>query len=226
MPLFRTRHLICLVTDRRRLAQAAPAVNLKDQIASACRAGVDLIQIRERDLDARALTSLVKQCVAAAKGTSTQIIVNDRLDVALSSGAHGVHLRGDSIGAAHVRELSPPGFIVGRSVHGVEEAVAAERSGGLDYLILGTLFPTASKDPSHPVMTMTALAAVCALVSIPVLAIGGITAARVEDTVKTGAAGIAAIGFFLPDPAASVDQQLHARVSELRRVFDTCEAVP
>ena len=226
MPLFRTRHLICLVTDRRRLARAAPAVNLEDQIASACRAGVDLIQIRERDLDARALTSLVKQCVAAARGTSTRIIVNDRLDVALSAGAHGVHLRGDSIGAARVRELSPPGFIVGRSVHGVEEAVAAERSGGLDYLILGTLFPTASKDPSHPVTTMTALAAVCALVSIPVLVIGGITAARVEDIVKTGAAGIAAIGFFLPDPAASVDQQLHARVSELRRVFDTCEAVP
>jgi thiamine-phosphate pyrophosphorylase len=214
------------VTDRRRLAQAAPAVNLEDQIAGACRAGVDLIQIRERDLDARALTSLVKQCVAAAKGTSTRIIVNDRLDVALASGAQGVHLRSDSIAAARVRELSPPGFIVGRSVHGVEDAVAADRSGGLDYLILGTLFPTASKDPSRPVTTMTALAAACALVSTPVLAIGGITAARAEDIIKTGAAGIAAIGFFLPDPAASVDQQLHARVSELRRVFDTCGAVP
>jgi thiamine-phosphate pyrophosphorylase len=201
-------------------------VNLVDLIASACTAGVDLIQIRERDLDARTLTSLVKQGVAAAKGTSTRIIVNDRLDVALSSGAHGVHLRSDSIEAARVREQSPPGFIVGRSIHGVEEAVAAERSRGLDYLILGTLFPTASKDPSHPATTMTALAAACALVSIPVLAIGGITAARTEDIVKTGAAGIAAIGFFLPDPATSLDQHLYARVSELRRVFDTCEAVP
>ena len=226
MPLSRARGLICLVTDRRRLAQAALAVNLEDQIASACRAGVDLIQIRERDLDAKALTSLVTRCVAAAKGTSTRIIVNDRLDVALSSGAHGVHLRSDSIVAVRARELSPPGFIIGRSVHGVEEAVAAERSGGLDYVILGTVFPTESKDPSQRLTTMTGLATACALVSIPVLAIGGITAARAEDIIKTGAAGIAAIGLFLPDPAASVDQQLAARVLELRRVFDTCGAVP
>jgi thiamine-phosphate pyrophosphorylase len=226
MPLSRTRHLICLVTDRGRLARAAPGVHLVDLITGACRAGVDLIQIRERDLDARALTSLVKRCVAAAAGTSARIVVNERLDVALSAGAHGVHLRSDSIEAPRVREVSPAGFIIGRSVRGVEEAVAAERSGGLDYLILGTLFPTESKDPSHRLTTITGLAAACALVSIPVLAIGGITTARAEEIVKTGAAGIAAIGFFLPDPGTAVDQHLHARVSELRRVFDTCEAVP
>ena len=226
MPLSRTRHLICLVTDRGRLARAAPGASLVDLVASAARAGVDLIQIRERDLDAAAMTSLVKRCVAAATGTPTRIVVNDRLDVALSSGAHGVHLRSDSIEAARARELSPAGFIIGRSVHGVEEAAAAERSGGLDYLILGTLFPTASKDTSHRLTTMTALAAACALISIPVLAIGGITAARAEEIVKTGAAGIAAVGFFLPDEGTSVDQHLHARVSELRRVFDTCAAVP
>src|SRR4051812_46163591 len=199
MPLSRTRRLICLVTDRERLAQAAPGVNLVDLVTSACRAGVDLIQIRERDLDGGALTSLVKQCVAAAEGTSSSIVVNDRLDVALSAGAHGVHLRGDSIEAARVRDLSPAGFIIGRSVPRVEEAVAADRSGGLDYLILGTVFPTASKDPSHRLTTMTGLAAACSLVSIPVLAIGGITTARAQEIVKTGAAGIAAIGFFLPD---------------------------
>ena len=226
MPLSRRRHLICLVTDRGRLSRAAPGVNLLDLIAGACWAGVDLIQIRERDLDGGALTGLVKQCVAAATGTSARVVVNDRLDVALAAGAHGVHLRSDSIEAGRVREVSPAGFIIGRSVHGVEEAVAAERSGGLDYLILGTVFPTESKDPSHRLTTMTGLAAASALVSIPVLAIGGITTARAEKIVKTGAAGIAAIGFFLPDQRTPVDQQMHARVSELRRVFDTCEAVP
>jgi thiamine-phosphate pyrophosphorylase len=201
-------------------------VNLVDFVSGACRAGVDLIQIRERDLDAGELTRLVKQCVAAANGTSTSIVVNDRLDVALSAGAHGVHLRGDSIEAERVRELAPPGFIVGRSVHGVEEAANVKRAGGVDYLLFGTMFPTASKHPSHPLATMTGLAATCALVSIPVLAIGGITAERAEDTVRMGAAGIAAIGFFLPDGRIPVDDHLHARVAELRRVFDTCEAVP
>jgi len=226
MPLARTRHLICLVTDGGRLARTAPGVKLVDLIFSACRAGVDLIQIRERNLEGKALMSLVKQCVAAAAGTSTSIVVNDRLDVALAAGAHGVHLRSDSIEPSRVRERSPAGFIIGRSVHAVEEAVAAERSGGLDYLILGTLFPTESKDPSHGLTTMTGLAATCALVSIPVLAIGGITAVRAEGIVKTGAAGIAAIGFFLPDGGVPLDQHVRARVSDLRRVFDRCEAVP
>ena len=79
MPLSRTRQLICLVTDRERLAQAAPGVNVVDLVTSACRAGVDLIQIRERDLDGGALTSLVKQCVAAAEGTRAAFGINRAL---------------------------------------------------------------------------------------------------------------------------------------------------
>ncbi|MEO8077338.1 MAG: thiamine phosphate synthase, partial [Acidobacteriota bacterium] len=133
-----TYPLLCLVTDRR--AAGRP---LLDIIRDAAHGGVDLIQIRERDLDGRALTALVRAAVDAAAGTGARIVVNDRLDVALAAGAAGVHLRADSFTAAEVRQLSPPGFIVGRSIHGEDEAAAIEAAGGCDYLTFGTVFPSA-----------------------------------------------------------------------------------
>jgi thiamine-phosphate diphosphorylase len=187
---------------------------------------VDLIQIRERDLEARELTALVRQCVAAAQGTAARIVVNDRADVAMTAGAHGVHLRTDSIDASRVRKLLPSGFIVGRSVHGVEDATLAAGSGGLDYLILGTMFPTASKKSPHRLTRMAGLAALSARIPIPILAIGGITVARAEDVTRAGAAGIAAIGLFIPPTGVSIETHLHTRVAEIRRAFDTCGAVP
>ena len=248
MPLPRTRNLICLITDRRRLTNPPIAdgrspiadrrwpmadgrspiaeEDIVELVGAAARAGVDLIQIRERDLEAGPLTALVRRSVAVSRGTAAKILVNDRLDVALAAGAHGVHLRGDSIDVRRIREIAPPNFLVGRSVHDVEEATAAARAGGLDYLILGTLFPTVSKEPARRLLTMTGLAAVSATSSIPVLAIGGITPERAEDVVRMGAAGIAAIGLFLPPTGVSADRHLQARVTELRRVFDTCGAVP
>ena len=96
--------MICLVTDRRRLSIAADDIDrLVDLVAAAARAGIDLIQIRERDLDARQLAALVRRCVDAVEGTGTKVLVNDRADVAIAAGAHGVHLRGDSIAAPAVR---------------------------------------------------------------------------------------------------------------------------
>ena len=120
---------------------------LVDLVAAAARAGIDLIQIRERDLDARRLIALVRRCVEAAEGTSTKVLVNDRADVAVAAGAHGVHLRGDSIAAAAVRSLIGDGALIGRSVHGADEARAVSGAGGVDYLIFGTLYPSASKEP-------------------------------------------------------------------------------
>jgi thiamine-phosphate diphosphorylase len=226
MPLARRRHLVCLVTDGPRLTQAAPATHLADFVGVAAVAGVDLIQIRERHLDGRDLTQVVRQCVAATAGTAAKVVVNDRLDVALAAGAHGVHLRSDSVPAPRVRELSPPGFIVGQSVHGLADVAAVTSSGGVDYLILGTLFRTTSKDPSHRLTSMTALAAASTLAEVPVLGIGGITVERAREVVKAGGAGIAAIGLFLPPPGVPAADHLHTCVAELRRVFDTCEALP
>jgi thiamine-phosphate pyrophosphorylase len=154
--------MICLVTDRRRLSTAADDVDrLVDLVAAAARAGIDLVQVRERDLDARRLVELVRRCVAAAEGTGMKVLVNDRVDVAMAAGADGVHLRGDSIAAAAVRSLVGDGASVGRSVHGAEEAAAVSRAGGLDHLIFGTVYPTASKGAGHPVATLDELSAAC-----------------------------------------------------------------
>ena len=183
---------MCLVTDRQRVGGADGVVA---QAAWAARAGVHLLHVRERDLEGRALTDLVARCVAAVRGTRLRILVNDRLDVALASGAHGVHLRATSMPAARVRAVTPPGFLIGRSVHGRDEAVAAEGAGGLDYLLFGTVFASASK-PGRAPAGVSALADVTAAVRVPVLAVGGVTPDNLQEVAASGASGFAAIGLF------------------------------
>jgi len=186
--------VLCLVTDRRRYGASWERA-LVDRVAAAAREGVHLIQIRERDLDGGPLTRVVSACVAAVNGTRTRILVNDRLDVALAGRAHGVHLRADSFSAARARAMTPAPFLVGRSVHSAADAVAATRDGGLDYLIFGTVFDTASKPGRQPA-GVAALTAVVRATSLPVLAIGGITRARIAEVMAAGASGVAAIGLF------------------------------
>ena len=218
--------MICLVTDRRRLSPGDDNLDrLVDLVAAAASAGIDLIQVRERDLDARRLTALVNRCVAAVQGTDTKVLVNDRPDVAVAAGAHGVHLRGDSIGAPAVRSFTGRAAVIGRSVHGAGEARAVSAAGGLDYLLFGTLYPTPSKAAAHPLASLEELAAAVD-VSIPVLAIGGITVARAADTARAGAAGIAAIGLFVPPEGTSAERHLQTITAQIRQVFDTCKAVP
>ena len=165
------------------------------RVADAARAGVHLVQIRQRTLDGGPLLMLVRQCMAALAGTRTRLVVNDRLDVALAGHAHGVHLRADSMPASRVRALAPRGFLIGRSVHGASEAVAVELDGGVDYLVFGTIFTTPSK-PGRPAAGTGALATVVAATRLPVLAVGGVTPERLADVARTGAAGFAAISLF------------------------------
>jgi thiamine-phosphate pyrophosphorylase len=221
------RNLICLVTDRHRLSpEAAPEESLERLVhfaGAAASAGVDLIQLRERDLDARRLTSLTERCIEAAG--AGRVLVNDRLDVAMAAGASGVHLRSDSVEAALARAAVPPGFIIGRSVHSVDEAIEKERGGALDYLLFGTVFGTVSKPDGEPA-GVEPLRRICASVSIPVLAIGGITLERAALVTRAGASGVAAIGLFVPPRAMEPERHLATVVETLRRVFDTCGAVP
>jgi thiamine-phosphate pyrophosphorylase len=186
-----------MITDRHRLADAD---RLVDRVADAAAAGVDLVQVRERDMEGRALLRLVTGCVDAARGTRTRILVNDRLDVALAAGAHGVHLRADSMPAPRARTLVPPGFLIGRSVHSVDEAVTVCEGGGLDYLLFGSVFATGSKPGQSPA-GVRALADVSAAVSIPVLGVGGISRETVGQLAGTGCAGFAAIGWFVEKDA-------------------------
>jgi len=198
---------ICLVTDRRRLAGGAPSVEsarrcLLEQVRHAVAARIDLIQLRERDLSAADLASLANDLLPVTRGTPTRLVINDRLDVALACGADGVHLRADSVPVSEARSLAPPRFLVGRSVHSVAEAVAA---GEADYLIAGTVFPTVSKEAGAPPIGVDGLKSIASAVSIPVLAIGGITVGSAGEVARAGASGIAAIGLFLVAWAAEPD---------------------
>jgi thiamine-phosphate pyrophosphorylase len=196
---------LCLVTDRR----VRPVV---EQCGEAVRAGVDMIQIRERDLDGRSLTSLVADLVRLTRGTATRVVVNDRLDVALACGADGVHLRGDSIPPASARSIAPPGFLIGRSVH--HEAEAKAVAPDVDYLIAGTVFPSSSKSGLTEWLGVEGLARICRSVSLPVLAIGGITPDRLAGVAMAGAAGVAAISLF-----ATGNRSLADVVAEARTVW-------
>lgn len=189
----------CLVTDRRRLAGAGASLDrarhlLLRQLGKAVEDGVELIQIRERDLDAADLAALVHDAVSLADGTASRVVVNDRLDVAVACGAAGVHLRGDSILPAQARRIAPREFLIGRSVHRLEDLPETE---SCDYLIAGTVFPSRSKDPEAPLLGLEGLRAIVRAARVPVLAIGGITVDQFEKIAATGAAGVAGIGLFL-----------------------------
>lgn len=212
--------VICMITDRLRPGAGWDRA-LVDRVAAAARAGVHLIQIREHDLDGRGLTRLVERCVLAVRGTPARIVVNARLDVALAAGAHGVHLRADSVPAPRVRAIVSRRFVVGRSVHSRDEAQRAERAGGLDYLIFGTVFESLSK-PGVDAAGPDALAAVASATTLPVLAVGGVAAERLGQVADAGAAGFAAIGLFANCPL----EALQAVVAQAALAFDTPGSVP
>lgn len=198
--------ILHLITNRRRLAGAERSwpeqrCCVLTQVRFAVEAGLDVVQIREPDLEAGQLFALTVAAVDLAAGSATRIIVNDRADVALAAGAHGVHLREDSIPPATVRQLAPRPFLIGRSVHDADSA--AEVGPDVDYLIVGSVWPTASKLPGHPLLGPEGLARVVQRASAPVIAIGGITVDGASLLAGLGAAGVAAIGLFIDQSAVS-----------------------
>jgi thiamine-phosphate diphosphorylase len=186
-----TRPIVCLVTDRRRVANGG----LLALFADAADAGVDLIQIREPDLPARQLHALVTDAVRLTRGSSTRVVVNDRADVALAAGADGVHVPASGPPTARVRVLGPAGWLVGRSAHTAPELDAAADA---DYVIFGTVYATDSK-PGVVGQGVRALADAARRLDRPVLAIGGVSLARLTECAAAGAAGVAAISLFLED---------------------------
>jgi thiamine-phosphate pyrophosphorylase len=219
---------LCVVTDRRRLPDPSPAGLIAFAVAAA-EAGISIIQVRERELSTVSLIDTVRALVDAVSHTGTRVIVNERADIARAAGAHGVHLRADSALASRVRAVSPDEWVIGRSVHTVEEARAAGEDGGADYLFFGTVFQTASKHAGHPIAGVQKLSEVCSAVALPVVGIGGITAENAGHIAGAGAAGVAGIGLFADawrspqpvaaDPAGRIG--LVDLVSRLRRAFDS-----
>ena len=217
------RPVLCWVTALDRMARPGEdAVRTADRfierVKAAAEAGVTLIQVREPTLEAVALRRLVARCVRAVEGTRCRVVVNDRVDVALAAGAHGVHLREDSVQPDSVRRLVPEPLLVGRSVHSAVDAARVAATGQVDYLIFGTVFPTGSKPQPHIPAGVEALRqAVRAAAPLPVLAIGGVTPDKAPDLADAGAAGIAGIGLFLDWAHA---RPISETVRELRRPFE------
>lgn len=216
--------VLCLVTDRRRFDAAGTASAcdaLVGQAEEAAEAGIDLLQVREPDLDDATLLRLVERLRVAVAGTGTRLVVNDRVDIALAAGAQGVHLRESSYAAARARTLLGSAALIGRSVHDEPAARTLDESGVLDYLIFGTVFTTSSKPLGHPVAGLDALSGVVRACRRPVLAIGGISAGNVAAVARTGVAGVAGIGLFLGtrSPGARAALSLRQAVATVRLAF-------
>lgn len=227
--------ILHLITDRRRLAGEGADWDgarrcLLDQLSHAIEAGIDVLQIRERDLEAAELARLVSEIVSLARGTSCRVVVNDRLDVALACGAAGVHLRADSISPSAARAIVGRGFLIGRSVHAPEEAGAV--AADVDYLIAGTVWPTESKPTVQagraPIGPEGLAAIIAGAAGVPVLAVGGVTLDRASRAAASGAAGVAAIGLFMGPPPEPGRARCRAvalgdTVRNVRARFDTPE---
>ena len=180
------------ITDRR---AAGGTEALLACVVRALTANVELIQIREKDLSAHDLCDLARRLVTIAAAASTRILINDRSDVALAAGAHGVHLRANSIAPRTLRAVVPPGFLIGVSTHSVNEVRTAQQDGA-DFVVFGPVFATPSKAAYGQPQGLARLRQAVRAVTIPVLALGGVTEGNVEECLAAGAAGIAGVSWF------------------------------
>jgi thiamine-phosphate pyrophosphorylase len=192
MRLSRDRPIICLITP----GNAAPenfadyCSSLIDLIGPAVTAGVSLFQLREKKLTGKLLFELVTSVVSAAKGTEIQVVVNDRLDIALAAEASGVHLPSDSFDAREVRQVVPENFVIGVSTHNDRELLHASEAGA-DYAFFGPVYSTPNKGAAVGLDGLRK--AINAVPDLPILGLGGITATNYREIIFTGAAGFAAI---------------------------------
>jgi thiamine-phosphate diphosphorylase len=216
--------ILCLVTDRRRLGAAMGAPEpewidlLRDQVTAAAQAGVEFIQVRESDLEAGQLTTLVRDLMRRVRGTATRVLVNDRTDVALAAGASGVHLKERSIAPDPVRRIAPDGFVISCAVH--TPMITAARIAA-DLLIAGTVLPTASK-PSVDYLNKAGLVGIVeAAAGRPVLGIGGMDISSMPLLAESRAAGMAAVGAFVPRAGDDISVFVQKRVAGLRLAFDS-----
>jgi thiamine-phosphate pyrophosphorylase len=194
-----TMSVRCLITDgtashdeSRWLAHAAAWIA----------AGVELLQIRERELSARRLVNLARKVLSLPNPHATRILINDRADVAIACGAHGVHLRDGSV---LPEVFARPGFFVSISCHSVAEL---ERTRGADIILLAPIFKPLSKEDTRPVLGIEAIHEIARISPIPVLALGGITPANAHLCLEAGAAGVAGISYFNDLPSRSVRHSL------------------
>lgn len=203
-------------------ARTTPATedfsNVLHLIQAAVATGIDLVQIREKNLSAHVLYELSASAARVTSGSTTRLLVNDRADIAAAAGADGVHLTTHSLPADVVRRTFGDDFLIGVSTHSAQEAIVARRSGA-DFVVFGPVFETTSKIEYGAPQGLTNLEKVSLDVSpFPVFALGGLTLGNVADCLQAGAQGLAAIRMF-GDPE-KLDDVVYAIRESVRREPD------
>ena len=197
------------ITAREQLKPLAGAENpeqaLVEKVRAAYGAGVDYVQVREKDLSARRLTLLVAQLGKLPEKKSCGLLLNERLDVAIGCGADGVHLPSDSFPVSVVRGRVGKTLVVGISCHHEEEVAKAVEEGA-DYVLLGPVFETPSKPGAQP-LGLSVLHAICQRFPVRIFALGGVTRENAESCIRAGAAGVAGIRLF--QEAENVEELCH-----------------
>jgi thiamine-phosphate pyrophosphorylase len=189
------------ISDRSLTPSLPPAVPMVEAV----RAGVDMIQVREKDLAAREILKIVRGVRQEAGRKLVEVYINARFDLAVAAFADGVHLPAEGLSVAEVRRAAPAGMKIGVSTHSMEEARAAEDSGA-DFITFGPIFETPSKRRYGPPVGVEALRRVLATVRVPVFALGGLHAGNVERVMEMPVSGIGMISALAlaSDPARVV----------------------
>ena len=162
-----------------------------EKIETACRSGVTIVQLREKNLTTNQYYQLAKQVKEITDAYQVPLIIDDRLDVCLAVDAAGLHIGDDELPVPIARQVLGPDKILGVTAKTVKRALEAEE-GGADYLGTGAIFPTTTKE-NAPITLISTLKDICQTVSIPVVAIGGLTSENIDQLIGTGIAGVAVV---------------------------------
>ena len=162
-----------------------------EKVETACRSGVTIVQLREKNLTTNQYYQLAKQVKEITDAYQVPLIIDDRLDVCLAVDAAGLHIGDDELPVSVARQVLGPDKILGVTAKTVKRALEAE-GGGADYLGTGAIFPTTTKE-NAPITLISTLKTICQRVAIPVVAIGGLTSENIEQLIGTGIAGVAVV---------------------------------
>ena len=162
-----------------------------EKIETACRSGVTIVQLREKNLTTNQYYQLAKQVKEITDAYQVPLIIDDRLDVCLAVDAAGLHIGDDELPVSVARQVLGPEKILGVTAKTVKRALEAEE-GGADYLGTGAIFPTTTKE-NAPITLISTLKTICQRVAIPVVAIGGLTSENIDQLIGTGIAGVAVV---------------------------------
>ena len=182
-----------------------------EKVETACRSGVTIIQLREKNLTTNQYYQLAKQVKEITDAYQVPLIIDDRLDVCLAVDAAGLHIGDDELPVSVARKVLGPEKILGVTAKTVKRALEAEE-GGADYLGTGAIFPTTTKE-NAPITLISTLKTICQTVAIPVVAIGGLTSENIDQLIGTGIAGVAVVRDLMQ--AEDIEVKAHAFLTKL-----------